>query len=180
MSEASFHQFKLRLPVSLFERLETEAGSTNRSVSAEIITRLEQSFEKPKVTLTDDQVRDLADEFMSRIKVEASKAEKLRADDLDSLFKKMEQRYLEEADVLASLTVAAEQEAYAIRSIEGHSARYETAQQKLRKLRWFQNQMQHRGQLLIETGLQLSGLPDSDSDELEIRPAPKKKAKRHG
>ncbi|NYF21928.1 hypothetical protein HDC36_003404 [Xanthomonas sp. JAI131] len=180
MSEPLFHQFKLRLPVNLFQRLEAQAGITNRSVSAEIITRLEESFEKPKVTLTSDQVRDLAGEFMSIFKMEVSKAEKLQADDLDSLFKKMEQRYLEEADVLASLTVAAEQEAYAIRSIEGHSARYETAQQKLRKLRWFQNQVQHRGQLLIEAGLQLSDLPDSDSDELEIRPTPKKKAKRHG
>ena len=41
MSEPAFHQFKLRLPVDLFRRLETEAARSNRSVSAEMIYRLE-------------------------------------------------------------------------------------------------------------------------------------------
>ena len=45
MSDQAFHQFKLRLPADLFQRLEAEAAAANRSVSAEMIHRLERSFE---------------------------------------------------------------------------------------------------------------------------------------
>lgn len=44
MSEPAFHQFKLRLPLALFRELEASADTANRSVSAEIVHRLEQSF----------------------------------------------------------------------------------------------------------------------------------------
>ncbi|WP_427852962.1 Arc family DNA-binding protein [Stenotrophomonas acidaminiphila] len=44
MSEPAFHQFKLRLPLALFRELEAAADTANRSVSAEIVHRLEQSF----------------------------------------------------------------------------------------------------------------------------------------
>ena len=44
MSDPTFHQFKLRLPVELFQRLEAEAARANRSVSAEMIYRLETSL----------------------------------------------------------------------------------------------------------------------------------------
>lgn len=44
MSDPAYHQFKLRLPVDLFQRLEAEAAAANRSVSAEMINRLESSL----------------------------------------------------------------------------------------------------------------------------------------
>ncbi len=44
MTDTAFHQFKLRMPLDLFRRLEGEADSSNRSVSSEIIQRLEESF----------------------------------------------------------------------------------------------------------------------------------------
>ncbi len=44
MSEPTFHQFKLRLPSELFQQLEAEAAAANRSVSAEMIYRLESSL----------------------------------------------------------------------------------------------------------------------------------------
>ena len=46
MADHAFHQFKLRLPSELFQQLETAAAEANRSVSAEIVTRLEASFEQ--------------------------------------------------------------------------------------------------------------------------------------
>lgn len=48
MSEPAFHQFKLRLPVDLFRQLEIKAAESSRSVSAEMIYRLESSLEAPK------------------------------------------------------------------------------------------------------------------------------------
>lgn len=44
MSDPAFHQFKLRLPVELFRELEAAATAANRSVSAEIVNRLDRSF----------------------------------------------------------------------------------------------------------------------------------------
>ncbi|MBB5676406.1 Arc family DNA-binding protein [Xanthomonas arboricola] len=40
-----YHQFKLRMPGELMRRLEEEAQAAGRSMSAEIVWRLEQSFD---------------------------------------------------------------------------------------------------------------------------------------
>lgn len=40
-----YHQFKLRMPAELMRRLEEEAQVAGRSTSAEIVWRLEQSFD---------------------------------------------------------------------------------------------------------------------------------------
>lgn len=45
MDEITYHQFKLRMPAELFKRIEGEAALANRSVSAEIIYRLEGSLD---------------------------------------------------------------------------------------------------------------------------------------
>lgn len=45
MSEPVYHQFKLRMPVDLFRRLEAAAEHANRSVSAEILHRVDRSFD---------------------------------------------------------------------------------------------------------------------------------------
>lgn len=71
MADAEFHQFKLRIEKQLFDRLSKSADRANRSVSAEIVTRLEQSYvhEPPPrdsrgelaaiLTRLDEQHRDL-------------------------------------------------------------------------------------------------------------------------
>lgn len=46
----AFHQFKIRLPTDLFKRLESEAESSGRSVSAEMIQRIESTFAQPTAT----------------------------------------------------------------------------------------------------------------------------------
>ncbi|MBR9841441.1 MAG: Arc family DNA-binding protein [Rhodobacteraceae bacterium] len=64
MSESATVQFKLNMPVSLRERLDAACQSSGRSVTAEIISRLEKSFEKD-----DDYLNALAniDELMVRM-----------------------------------------------------------------------------------------------------------------
>ena len=42
---AEFHQFKLRIPVDLMRRIESHAETSGRSTSAEMIWRLEKSFD---------------------------------------------------------------------------------------------------------------------------------------
>ncbi|HHA2904284.1 TPA: Arc family DNA-binding protein [Stenotrophomonas maltophilia] len=42
---AEFHQFKLRIPVDLMRRIESQADSSGRSTSAEMVWRLEKSFD---------------------------------------------------------------------------------------------------------------------------------------
>lgn len=71
MSDPTFHQFKLRLPTELFKRLEEEAGSSSRSVSAEIIHRLEGSFApSPIETMT---VAEVIEEAVQKSIAEAEK-----------------------------------------------------------------------------------------------------------
>lgn len=41
---AEYHQFKLRLPVDLMQRIEAEAERAGRSLSAEIVFRLNEAY----------------------------------------------------------------------------------------------------------------------------------------
>ena len=60
-------QFKLRLPVELKTRLEAEAALGNRSLSAEITKRLEESFvEADRIAVQDEANRRLADHVRER------------------------------------------------------------------------------------------------------------------
>ncbi|WP_185825423.1 Arc family DNA-binding protein [Xanthomonas sp. SI] len=42
---SEYHQFKLRIPVDLMRRIEAQADAAGRSTSAEMIWRLEKSFD---------------------------------------------------------------------------------------------------------------------------------------
>jgi len=71
MSKEPVAQFKLNLPVALKERLEHAAIDNKRSVSAEIIARLEVSFDEDRVAATSmvafrDAVMKTADQLTAR------------------------------------------------------------------------------------------------------------------
>lgn len=61
MTEQQFHQFKLRLPLKLFMKLEGDAARESRSVSSEIVKRLEDSYSKTK--LPDEEIEQQRNEF---------------------------------------------------------------------------------------------------------------------
>lgn len=69
MSESSMVQFKLNMPAALRERLGDAADRSGRSLTAEVIARLEKSFE------ADDEFTnalDNIDDLMARVeKLEA-------------------------------------------------------------------------------------------------------------
>lgn len=70
MSEPTFHQFKLRLPTELFQRLEAEAAAANRSVSAEMIYRLEASFQPSaagEIRMTHEQLQDMVQSIVDDV-----------------------------------------------------------------------------------------------------------------
>lgn len=54
-------QTNLRLPSNLKKRLKHAADASNRSMNAEVVARLEESFEKPKAVPApvDDRTLDL-------------------------------------------------------------------------------------------------------------------------
>ena len=60
-------QYKLRLPADLKLRIEAAARENNRSMNAEIIQRLEYSFDAPKIRNMDTGVsRSISDEEYKR------------------------------------------------------------------------------------------------------------------
>lgn len=72
MSEPVYHQFKLRMPVDLFRRLEAAAAASNRSVSAEILHRVDRSFAlgdgpDKEVHLTNAQLRALVQSVVDQV-----------------------------------------------------------------------------------------------------------------
>lgn len=52
-------QLNIRLPADLKEKLERVAKMSGRSVTAEIVKRLGESFERPSSTYTHDDLVDL-------------------------------------------------------------------------------------------------------------------------
>lgn len=52
-------QFKLRMPAELREAVEESARTSNRSLNAEIIARLERSIESDRIGLTRDAIDTL-------------------------------------------------------------------------------------------------------------------------
>lgn len=54
---------KIRLPVTLKERIEEAARAGNRSLNGEILLRLERSFERAGVAGTDERVSVLENEI---------------------------------------------------------------------------------------------------------------------
>jgi len=58
MSEKERVHFKIALPVDLKQRMEHEAVENRRSLSAEIIARLEQSFDIVKIASDEMRLRE--------------------------------------------------------------------------------------------------------------------------
>lgn len=174
------HQTKpypLRMGDALRAKLEDQAKDMGRSLNAEIVGRLEESFEPPKATLTDVQAKSLADEIMLMIEVKSREPERLRASDVTSLLMQIERRRIEEAEVLSAMAVAAEQEAHALYASEGESARYATAKKKLIGIRNLQNEMSYWSRLLIDAVVE-HGMPSSiDLSEPEIQPTAGRRVK---
>ena len=67
-------QLKLRLPPDLKSRVEDAAKANNRSMNAEIVSRLEQTFGQQFVLRTSEEIRDYAKKiFEEQFKEEAER-----------------------------------------------------------------------------------------------------------
>lgn len=86
MGESAVVQFKLNLPVKLREQLGEAASQLSRSVSAEMIARLEASFERDQIqaeALADlDQVMEAVASLEGRVRdLEVFAGYRIRSDD---------------------------------------------------------------------------------------------------
>ena len=82
MSQHLHSDFKIRLPDELKEKIRHSANELNRSMTADIVARLEQSFENDK-NLSDDEKADYEE-----LKQELKKDMKLITKELSSLIDK--------------------------------------------------------------------------------------------
>lgn len=162
---------------SLRSSLEDSAREMGRSLNAEIVGRLEESFGEPKVVLSDGQAAALADEIMAKIQVKGSSPAKLEADDIVSLLRHMENRRAEEGNVLSELAVEAEQLVHSIYAEEGETERYKYAKEKLIQLRELQGHHMYWTNLLFDQSTKVDPIYTDFPVEPEIRPAPRKKVK---
>lgn len=176
-TQVDFIKTALRLPPELHGRVHESAAEHGRTYNAELISRLEASFEPPKVHLTDDQAKNLADEIMAQIYVKASEPEILQADDIVSLLRHMENRRAEEGNVLSNLAVKAEQLVHSIYAEEGETERYRYAKEKLIQLRELQSHHMYWTRLLFDESTKVDPMHTDFLVEPEIKPAPRKKAK---
>lgn len=74
MEEDRYTRITLRIPRELHEKLQNKADLTSKSMNAEIVARLEKSFEEEKMkttqmyTFTQDQIDEFAARVAERIK----------------------------------------------------------------------------------------------------------------
>lgn len=88
-------RFMLRLPDGMRDRLKEEAAKNNRSMNAEIIARLEDSFFGPEHRLDKYIIEDIATKFPHYMKSMEHK--------IDMLMKRIEQRDEARASAQTSL-----------------------------------------------------------------------------
>lgn len=78
-------QFKLRLPANLKDRVEEAAGANNRSMNAEIVARLESSFERHPAAEDLAQAWEVAEDLRQQLKS--------RLDHINDVVRDYEARY---------------------------------------------------------------------------------------
>lgn len=153
------HQTKpypLRMGDGLRSKLEDQAREMGRSLNAEIVGRLEESFDSPKATLTDAQAKSLANEIMSMIEVKSREpaqvvlATDLDVPDIETLLERIDNRRAEEDLAVARLIEAAGEAAHAIYVAEGPSERYEEARNRIFRLRDLQGEIYYHKYFLEE------------------------------
>ncbi|HED4877395.1 TPA: Arc family DNA-binding protein [Stenotrophomonas maltophilia] len=143
-------QFKLRMPDDLKQVIEDSARANGRSMNAEIVGRLEQSLEAPKVTLTDAQAAALADEIMAKIETRKISepaeviAADLNVDTVEQLIERLDHRATEQSEAIGRLIKKIEHEAHDIYLAEGESERYESVRKQIPFLREFQIELSFR------------------------------------
>lgn len=103
ISQEDFQKTALRLPKDLHERLHESAKESGRSYNAEIIARLQKSFEEPAATEVSWDIRLEQRALEARIDTVRAHHMTLRmyADALDSKYRKAMEDGAPEAEVLA-------------------------------------------------------------------------------
>lgn len=153
------HQTKpypLRMGDGLRSKLEDQAREMGRSLNAEIVGRLEESFDSRKATLSDAQAKSLASEIMAMIEVKSREPAQavlptdLDVSDIELLLERIDNRRAEEDLAVARLIEAADEAAHAIYVAEGPSERYEEARKRIFRLRDLQGEIYYHKYFLEE------------------------------
>jgi len=133
-------QFKLRMPDELKQVIEESAKENGRSMNAEIVSRLEQSQDAPRLHLTDQQARAIAAEILEKLETPANPSV-LLPDDLAAVgtFAEMQEvlivRRLMEDEALQRIIRATNEKAHAVYEAQGLSEQYLALQRHLSLLR---------------------------------------------
>lgn len=88
-SRAWKDQYMLRLPDGMRDQIKAAAEANNRSMNAEIVARLTDSFDQARFTITESDARRFAFAFLQNL---ADKEPSLRLSDLASTVAEMNDR----------------------------------------------------------------------------------------
>jgi hypothetical protein len=123
-------QFKLRLPAALKDRIENAAAENNRSMNAELVARLEESFEHQeallKIRLERDHYRAREIDLLSRVKRLEDENSSVKKDlhDHQVTMTKQHQMIVKQGEVVDSFNKILQQRDSYINSIQELSDAY--------------------------------------------------------